>query len=248
MNTVTHLFSLALLLAAACAPGQANDTTSEGEAQGELQRYALANLEHPEVGELIVDRPDDPTTVSVCTATLIGSRTILTAGHCFEFGSTISTDPIAKFRIQPADGSAAQDILIHRARVEAGVLEFDFDLAIAQLDHAVPPTLARPDAVAPEAPRDSDSMTVYGYGKFGSDCSGKIDGQKRKWTSGATGLHKPESCPGDSGGAYFDDRTGEIIATVKGPFIWEIYANPVKYRRWILDNLEDSENGALSSD
>jgi hypothetical protein len=239
---LTGLFTFAM----GCTGGVVADRDEDGSAEGELRHFTNANLERPEVGEIKVIHPDEPGTVGICTGTLIGRRTVLTAAHCFHFDTKTQTSPIGHFYIQPKDGSAKQRYSFSRERVGGSTWEPTADLAVIQLDTEVPSSLARPAEVDDSYADSDDEMTVYGYGHWGSDCEGAIDGNKRKWTTAATGVHKYISCPGDSGGAYFSERTGKIVSVVKANFIWEVFADPIGNRDWIVAKRDQAECGTLN--
>lgn len=223
-----------------------------GVADDDLRSYS-ETLEHPEVGYL-----NNAEKRTVCTATLIGPRTVLTAAHCVDFSSTtaaLSAPALGTFRIRTATRNVVYSY--HRYRADANVLQFSFDIAVVQLDTPVDPTLAQPVSIATSFPSQG-TLTVYGYGAYGSGCKKGIDGIKRKsemsrnlLTSGSN------TCGGDSGGPYFATGGNEIVAIVKGPLggkplgnrglsPGETTGDVIGYRSWILARLAESEAGKLN--
>jgi secreted trypsin-like serine protease len=242
LRGVMRLLLLLGFALAACAPGATDDETSSDD--GELRQGVDANLERPEVGRIGIYHPDDPSTEARCTGTLIGKRTVLAAAHCFEFLNIVSDVDVGRFNLQPANGTGVRSSGIRR--VAAGG-DGDFDIAVMQLNDHVSTALATPAVVDTQAPRSGDMLTIYGYGSYGGDCS-ENDVRKRKLTISAGNLIEITfSCPGDSGGPYFNDRTGKIVAIVKGNYfgLLEREAHPITYRQWIMDRLAESEAGTL---
>ena len=241
------LLATAGLLACA-SDGASDDPTSEDD----LRKYT-ETFEHPEVGYF---RNAEKKTV--CTATLIGPRTLLTAAHCVDFSSTVaaaSAPALGTFRVRTATKTA--EYTFHRYRADANILQFSFDIAVVQLDSPVDPTLAKPASIAKAFPSQG-SLTVYGFGAYGSGCKQGIDGTKRKSEMSRNLLvDGSNTCGGDSGGPYFSTGGSEIVAIVKGPLGGKALGNRglspgestgdvIKYRTWILSRLAESEAGRLN--
>jgi hypothetical protein len=237
---IASLASLASLASGCAAPADAeNEAWSQSE---ELRRYEDASSERPEVGILRMDG-------KYCTATLIGTRTVLTAAHCVGFAATIaapSAPPLGTFTIETATHRITYGF--HSYRADAKMIDLSFDSAVVQLDVAVSPATATPATIAAAWP-SAERLTVYGYGRHGASCE-STDAQltKRKTTVPTSfPLVKATTCPGDSGGPYFRGASNEIVATVKGDFAGlEWVFDAVKHRDWILARRAESERGMLT--
>jgi hypothetical protein len=236
------------LAAAGCAPGGGAEEPAEPETatqdESDLRDGSVADGEHPEVGILRFDG-------GYCTATLIGKRTVLTAAHCFDFGSGIAdlSQPALGSFVFATKKGAGRSIGFHRYRADARIWQIGFDIGVAQLDEAVAEDEATPAVIAENWPENGDTLTVYGYGRHGSSCKESDEGPKHKRKDEIVvpdGFFRRVSCPGDSGGPYFWTGSNEIVALVKGDGLGvEWIANAVKHREWILEQQEASERGEL---
>jgi V8-like Glu-specific endopeptidase len=240
--SVLAMVTLSALAIAGCsAEVAATEDTSQDDA---LRTYEDADTEHPEVGIL-------RTEAGYCTGTLIGPRTVLSAAHCFKFGSSIVTSDapaLGTFTIHASGRNITYTF--HRERVDANVLQVKFDLSVTQLDVAVSPVTATPATIAEDWP-DDGTLTVYGYGRFGNGCTHKNTDMTKRKTNVPPSFPfvRATTCPGDSGGPYFKTGTSEIVATVKGDGVGlEWVADAVHYRKWILKQRDASERGELSID
>jgi V8-like Glu-specific endopeptidase len=217
-------------------------TTASSE-ESDLREGQIANGEHPEVGVV-------RTEAGYCTGTLIGPRTVVTAAHCFDFGSAViaaSAPPAGTFDFTTKSGKA-RSIGYHRYRADAYVWQVAFDIGVVQLDEPVTEAEATPAVIAENWPEDGDSLTVYGYGRHGAKCDATDNARNKRKdvVEMPYGFDHRISCPGDSGGPYFWTGSNEIVALVKGDGLGvEWVASAVRFRDWILERRDESEAGEL---
>ena len=178
---------------------------------------AKADLRETLIGGSIADKKEYPEVIYIsdgggrCSATVIGPRVILTAGHCVEDLG----------RIRPASFELENELIftvgldVFAARCEQAPLyrekEEDHDLALCTVDHELPLKYA---SVASQGPRLRDKVVLMGYGCTRRGGGGGNDGVLRMGLAPVTDLPYPgyhwyhtrgnsALCFGDSGGPNF---------------------------------------------
>ena len=138
--------------------------------------------------------------VGGCTATLIGSRTVLTAAHCVCTGQSTRTGCVTRAtftlrNVHPVDNpSTATDesrvrqnidiegtVVVHPSYTLDGWLSHDF--AIVELDRPVSQVAMDINPIAVELPAKrphvDDQLTLVGFGQTGDDCKSPPMGKRR---------------------------------------------------------------------
>jgi hypothetical protein len=190
----------------------------------------------------------------MCTATLISSRVILTAAHCFNFDLNISNlgdqfNPprnaaagvTATFTINnpfpPAGQQAVQTFFVQRAFVLSQSFG-EKDIAVAELDRDVDGQYAPPLQVAKSTP--SNGANVQGFGFGCTTPNGSVDGKKRlhgaTWQASTFNTNPPMGCKGDSGGPILDANTMIVALFSTGSNGQDVNARPVTHRA-VIDRM-----------
>lgn len=198
----------------------------------------IATGDFPEVGAMLIHAsPGDPDIVSICSGTLIGCRSFLTAAHCV---CPITSDTAAACERQGvADPRELTVFLQHYGRVDVQAVflnpEFSFteggDLALLRLATPV-------DTVLPAAPNTVDRLpigtdaTIVGFGNSGGPLSSQNDYGVKRFGAVRTSLCAADvapathvcwdylgtgsnTCGGDSGGPLFvGDADSTVLAGV----------------------------------
>ncbi len=184
-----------LFSVAGCADAEESVALSEdGLRDGEL------TYERPAIGLML---NNDWTG---CTATLIDDDTLVTAAHCFDYGSQApSGKRYGAFHIKKSDTD--EQIFEYDGFVSLGRKSGSDDIALVHLMKKVPADVAKPLAISTSAPSDASNelVTMYGVGcqhrpgLFGpSDEPEPNMGKKQKRTFEMGPVRY--GCPGDSGG------------------------------------------------
>jgi V8-like Glu-specific endopeptidase len=229
------LLSLIAVSLGACAGAPDEEET---EASQDELRHGNVTREHPEVGQLVIGK-------GACTATLVGPRAAITAGHCVRF-TTEAIGGAAKGKLRLDDGTRFHDYVVDGYK-SFGKAAGDDDVALVHLATTVLPSVATPAQLANKRPAKGSQVAVYGYG--GESCrftrTDRIDtgryGVKRAFLF-AYGTNPRALCGGDSGGpitvkdavfavnsattlpagndvtAYIDDQYKDLMAQIR---TWE---------------------------
>jgi V8-like Glu-specific endopeptidase len=171
----------------------------------------------PQVFELRFAEVGNPSNRARCTGTLIGSRTIVTAGHCVD-PSTLGATAITMYVVNVTDDSTAQasdqiQVTKMAAHPMYNNVTFANDLALVLLEH--PPAGVTPKDWNAEslAALAGKPIRVVGYGDNvgGSSASGRGTKREAALTFGSIAANTFQLgdgftkgiCHGDSGGPSF---------------------------------------------
>jgi hypothetical protein len=166
---------------------------------------------HPQVGFMIADGSTSCSgnlNGGICTVTLVGRRTVLTAAHCILPGKTHIVC-FGGVTYQPQD-------LIQHPSFDLGTVRNDIGLVILNKEPPITPAV-----ISRAAPTPGLEVTLVGYGitAIGMDDAGvkriAVNHVKEVWdtrfsfagTGGGTG----STCNGDSGGPAFASPDGHEV-------------------------------------
>lgn len=185
-----------------------------------------ATGDYPEVGALLIRAsPGDPDIVSICSGTLVGCRSFLTAAHCV---CPITSDTATQCERQGvADPRELTVFLQHHGRVDVQAVflnpDFSFtdggDLALLRLTTPVDTVLPAVPNTVGRLPIGSDAVIV-GFGNSGGPLSSQNDYGIKRFGTVRTSLCAADiepathvcwdylgvganTCGGDSGGPLF---------------------------------------------
>jgi hypothetical protein len=210
-----------------------------------------------------------------CTATLVGSREILTASHCiadqsspsgsgwsvsnfqlrspsnttFQIDSSTSCSSgcPAGFFCDSANGVCAEQFFVERIFPQ-GLQPGGNDLSIGKLTATVPSSLANPAQIMTSEPSNTN-LTLVGYGCVSN--GGGDFGIKRFKTYFYNGGNSFNYCSGDSGGPTFfggllDGGPIVRVTSATSSSGADMGADPIAYRSQILGMVNAMEAGGIS--
>jgi len=222
--------SAILMMMASCSEGPAREDLLDDVETAPLINGTPTNAV-PAVGVLLRNNNDH------CTATLISSRVIVTAAHCFAFDTTMSgygAPPSfynirSNFSFKPSNVGTQTPVAVLRF-VVLGTAYGDQDVAVGELESDVPASVATPLRVAADYPADGDWVTVWGAGAISgtttTDDAGNgiwnpdvvnppggftVQAQADTWNAALKTANHPHACPGDSGGPLLNTNLEVVM-------------------------------------
>jgi hypothetical protein len=226
------IFALACVAVVSVGCGDAAEVEAEGADALVGGRDTFA---YPAVGVTVLDG------ATGCSATLVASRVILLAGHCFGPGATridpwqfeIRHDATTRFRYGTGDG-----LVLGRSPGAD-------DVALLRLTSSVPPEVARPIPIASSWPHYGTRLDAVGFGCTDRQ-TGAGAGTKRllsttyrlRWDLGWT---SSGNCPGDSGGALIDSGRPAVVGVISGwrnPSGYDLFGDVPKHRATLAAQID----------
>jgi secreted trypsin-like serine protease len=194
---------LCALLDASCGP------VDDGDVMRGARRGAITNGQlysgHPSVGYLVTGGNE------LCTATLVGKKTLLTAAHCITVGQS------HVFHLDTGATYAAAYVIPHpQWDPDPQVLANDIAIIILASEPPITPSI-----IARQAPSVGLKITIIGYGTSGEalkDAPIKRiatntikDLTATRFSVAGTGGGVGNTCHGDSGGPEFATLEGKEV-------------------------------------
>ena len=196
----------ATLVVACVDPDEAGDAEDDLGTDEEALVGGIATSLRPEVGQFFNGAG------SVCTATLIAPRVVLTAAHCLSPAYTATTLASgAVFQFTDAGGTvrAYGADRVHSfgtRRWEYTMFPQTTDVAIVHLTVPVPAGQAMPAQIATRGPYWYELSTIFGYGC--TERPGRTGGGAKQAFAFTAGSPSRALCWGDSGGPVFYGSAG----------------------------------------
>ena len=210
----TKLFVLFIILAG-CADGE----FPQDEYGNKLIGGQVTSL-RPEIGRLSLNG-------SLCTATLIRPRVVISAAHCVGYNSR--SGRWGHFVVDRGQSD-------YRYAIES-VFSFgnrlgDKDIALIHLAEAVPTAIAKPTSIAINEPTQGE-VTIFGYG-----CSNRRTNRgprAKQFYTHRVSEQSNQLCPGDSGGPVVIGSDGPVFKINSGYYSGgrqgDIFGRPSQYYR-----------------
>lgn len=203
----------------------------------------VVDSERPEVIALDVQKG---AAVFVCTGTLVGDHTVITARHCVEGALDAKGCHIRALVDRSGESSVGASVETYSAvacMIMPPTFTYRSDLALVRLDRAVRGVSA---ARLADDSTPRGLYTAYGYGSFGRplgvSCETPSDGHKRKAIyRGRLGLRLGQvTCKGDSGGPHFAGSSNVLAGVTSGGasglgVTLDMNVDVQDTRSWIID-------------
>ncbi|TWE14344.1 S1 family peptidase [Prauserella muralis] len=245
--------ALAAVTALTLLPGVPAQAVANGEDVPDGRYRFSVSLSMPEI-----TRPNGTTYASACSAALISTQWIISAGHCFHDGARNRINGAPHY---PVIATAGQATLSGTGGVRREVVEVvqadDTDVALAKLAEPVPGI--RPLRISATAPAEGDVVRLVGWGSADStaDLAHRPDrmqtgrftvtrhDEHHLYVTGHLPQRSVSACPYDSGAPLFTERGHgrfELVATeVGGPACphesEETTARADVLRRWVHQHI-----------